>query len=108
MRRLILGFTTVLAMSCSALHAQSGQKISESTEVTPRSGVSSLLARSEMQIPKPIPITRPLRFQEIPASLGARQGGEKQPRVIDNFPTGAKSSPDNDVELPVIQTSSAH
>lgn len=31
---------------------------------------SSLLARSEMQKPKPLPITRPLRFQEIPVATG--------------------------------------
>jgi hypothetical protein len=30
---------------------------------------SSLLARSEMQQPKPLPITRPLRFQEIPVTI---------------------------------------
>jgi hypothetical protein len=31
---------------------------------------SSLLARSEMQQPKPLPITKPLRFQEIPVAIG--------------------------------------
>jgi hypothetical protein len=30
---------------------------------------TSLVARSEMQRPRPLPVTRPLRFQEIPVAV---------------------------------------
>ncbi|HZS99905.1 MAG TPA: hypothetical protein VFA40_24170 [Terriglobales bacterium] len=74
-------------LSSSAVHAQSGHKTPSLTEITPRSESSSLLlGRSEMQAPKPIPVIRPLRFQEIPASPEGKRGVEKQ--ALDSLPAG--------------------
>ena len=109
MCRSILGLTIVVAMFWSAAsRAQSAHKTSSLTELTPRESSSLLLARSEMQVPKPIPIIRPLRFQEIPASLGARRGAEKQSMAVDNLPAGAESQPDSEVAVPIVsQTNGA-
>jgi len=64
--------------------AASGQSTSQAPTLTnlkaqPPSR-TTLLARSDMQSPKPIPIIRPLRFREIPA--GFKVNGA-EPRAID-------------------------
>src|SRR5690349_2759323 len=41
--------------------------------------MSPLLARSEMQHPKPLPTVRTLRFQEIPVSADASRTEDKTP-----------------------------
>src|SRR5437016_5364855 len=78
MRTSIIGLTIVVATFWSAAsHAQSASKTPSLAEITLRAeSQSSLLARSDMQVPKPIPVIRPLRFEEIPVGPGTR-GGEK-------------------------------
>jgi len=106
----ILGSTLVVAMFWSvASPAQSAHKTSSSTEATPRESTSSLLTRSQMQAPKPIPVIRPLRFQEIPASSGVTSGGEHQSVASDD--SAATAKPQHDCEpglLRVPQTDGAH
>jgi hypothetical protein len=106
----ILGSTLVVAMFWSvASPAQSAHKTSSSTEVTPRESSSSLLARSQMQAPKPIPVIRPLRFQEIPASSGVTSGGEHQSVGTDNSPANAENRRESEPALlSVPQTDRAH
>jgi hypothetical protein len=106
----ILGSTLVVAMFWSAASpAQSAYKTSSSTETAPRESLSSLLARSQMQAPKPIPVIRPLRFQEIPASSGVTSDGEHQSVASDGSTANAKQQQDSEPALlSVPQTEHAH
>ena len=106
----ILGSTLVVAMFWSvASPAQSAHKTSSSTEATPRESPSSLLARSQMQAPKPIPVIRPLRFQEIPASSGVTSGGEHQSVASDDSAASAKHPQESEPALlNVPQTDVGH
>jgi hypothetical protein len=52
---------------------------------------SSLLARSDMQTPKPIPIVKPLHFQEIPVAIEPNSG---QPNTYQ--PNGENQAPPQD------------
>lgn len=103
MRTSIFGLAIVVAMFWNATgQAQSAHKSTSLTEIAPGSeSSSSLLARSEMQIPKPIPIIRPLRFQEIPVSPGAR-GGEKRSMVPNNLPIGTGGQDGNEPALTLV------
>jgi len=72
-------FAAVIMFGVPVVEAQSRPTQSSQSEQTARrtAPTTSLLARSEMQTPKPIPIVRQLRFQEIPASSNG-QGVRKQ------------------------------
>lgn len=110
MCRWILGLTMVVAMFWSAAsRAQSTHQQSPVTETAPRESLFSLLARSELQAPKPIPAIRPLRFQEIPVGLGARRGADNQPVASDKVPASADSQQETKPALLVLpQTNVAH
>jgi hypothetical protein len=111
MCRSIFGLTLVVAMlMCwsAASPAQSAHKTPSSTEVSSRESSSSLLARSQMQAPKPIPVIRPLRFEEIPVSSGATSGGEHQSAATDNPPANAENQRESEPALSVPQTDGAH
>ena len=111
MRRSTLGLTIVAAMlSSPAIQAQSPHKTSSLIEITPRSeSSSSLLGRSEMQVPKPIPVIRPLRFQEIPASPGGKRGVDKQSTTLDSLSAGAGTERASEPTLLAVpQTNVAH
>lgn len=56
---------TVVSWGQSATEQPAGHDSDRKSKPT----YSSLLARSEMQQPKPLPITKPLRFQEIPVAI---------------------------------------
>jgi len=43
-----------------------------------------------MQAPKPIPVIRPLRFQEIPVSTGDRRGADELSMTLDSSPANAE------------------
>jgi hypothetical protein len=61
-----------------------------------------------MQTPKPIPVIRPLRFQEIPLSSGATRG-EHQSVDSHNLPASAEIQQESDPALLVgTQTDVAH
>jgi hypothetical protein len=90
-------------LSSSAVHAQSAHKTPSLTEITPRSESSSLLlGRSEMQAPKPIPVIRPLRFQEIPASPEGKLGAEKQSVPLESLPTRGEPEQESEPALSVM------
>jgi hypothetical protein len=110
MCRSILGLTIVVAIFWSAAsRAQSAHQTSSLTEVTPRKSSSSLLARSEMQAPKPIPVIRPLRFQEIPATPGTGRGAEHQSVASDDSAASAKNQQESGPALLVVpETDVAH
>lgn len=110
MRMSILGPTIVVAMFWSATSwAQSTHTTSPLAEASQRECSSSLLARSEMQTPKPIPVIRPLRFQEIPATLGATRGTQDQSVAAVHAPPNAENQQESEPALVVVpQTEVAH
>ena len=66
---MIVPLLLVATVQCQSANQGSADQISKSTAYRPRSERwSNLLARSDMQTPRAIPVIRPLRFQEIPAS----------------------------------------
>jgi hypothetical protein len=77
-------FTTIIVpvlllatVQCQSANQQSTDQIS--TECRPHSERwSNLLARSDMQSPRAIPVIRPLRFQEIPASFDTPAAGRQK------------------------------
>ena len=76
MRTLLFCTTIIVPMLLAAkVQGQSGNQgsadqISKIAEYhAPSERWSNLLARSDMQTPRAIPVIRPLRFQEIPASV---------------------------------------
>jgi hypothetical protein len=80
MRSTFCGLTTLLALLwtgiCFSQSPTPSQPSSDSTvRLQPR--MTTLLARSDMQRPKPLPIIRPLRFQEIPANTETPRPGDK-------------------------------
>ena len=59
------------ATVCSAQSATPTPSASQAKDaVSSRPRYTTLLGRSEMQRPQPIPVVRPLRFQEIPVEAG--------------------------------------
>jgi hypothetical protein len=59
------------ATVCSAQSATPRPSASQAKDaVSSRLRHTTLLGRSEMQRPQPIPVVRPLRFQEIPVEAG--------------------------------------
>lgn len=109
MCRSILGliiFFTVLWSAAS--EAQSTSQTSPLTGTTPRE-TSPLLARSEMQAPKPIPVIRPLRFQEIPISPRARRGADHESVASDDSPVSAEKQQESEPAVLVLpQADIAH
>jgi hypothetical protein len=89
MRASIIGLILVVGMFWSADGcAQSAPNACYLREIAPHSGaLTSLLARSDMQVPKPIPVVRPLRFQEIP-TVPKAQDNQKRAMIPDGFPAG--------------------
>jgi hypothetical protein len=87
MRSKFCGLTTLLIMFLWAADgfAQSPSRSQSSPDSSTRSQprTASLLARSDMQRPKPLPIVRPLRFQEIPVATDAPRF-EEQPIRFNN------------------------
>ena len=69
MRSTFCGLTTLLVLLwtgiCFSQSPTPSQPSSDST-ARPLPRMTTLLARSDMQQPQPLPIIRPLRFQEIP------------------------------------------
>lgn len=73
---IIVPVLLVAAVQGQSANQASTDKISKPTESRPHSERwSNLLARSDMQSPRAIPVIRPLRFQEIPASLDTPAAG---------------------------------
>jgi hypothetical protein len=75
MRSKFCGLTTLLIVFLWAADglAQSPSRSQSTSDTDIRSlpRTASLLARSDMQRPKPLPVVRPLRFQEIPVATDA-------------------------------------
>ena len=82
MRTWIFCVTTIAPLLWAfAAPGQSANQVSAVTDVKARpESPTTLLARSDMQTPKSIPVIRPLRFQEIPAGFNVH--GD-QPRAVD-------------------------
>jgi len=55
-----------------------------------------------MQVPKPIPVIRPLRFQEIPANAGTTLGGEQQSVASDDSAVSTKNQQEGEPTLSVF------
>lgn len=83
--------------------AQSAQQHSESHS-SPKA--NSLLARSEMQVPRPLPIIKPLRFDEIPVGQdhdSIRPGAITPADQSQNLSITPADRPSNAVS-PVVKT----
>ena len=73
---IIVPVLLVATVQCQSANQESTDQISKITECRPHSERwSNLLARSDMQSPRAIPVIRPLRFQEIPASFDTPAAG---------------------------------
>jgi hypothetical protein len=80
MRSTFFGLTTLLVLLwtgvCFSQSVTPAQPSSDST-VRQQPRLTTLLARSDMQRPKPLPTIRPLRFEEIPVNTETPGSADK-------------------------------
>jgi len=83
---LFLLWTVVLWTAAGWGQLAKEQPVAHESTRKPKPNYSSLLARSEMQQPKPLPITKPLRFQEIPVAIGRDNLRQSSISIDENQP----------------------